>query len=143
MNVNGSVTPQVYDFKPSTLNMAEDEDFIMTRMFLTIEDNANFSPSTFGALTQLTNGVVVKLNDDILFAFLNNSNVAEVCYDITWGSVFQKAEQYMTARITFAKFTNGGIKLKETTDSISLTVNDDLTGLVKMNCVIQGYIRKT
>lgn len=133
-----SVTPQEFYFEP-------DVDAKIHRMIIHIEDTSGFQAQDYGNITGgLTNGYSLSVRDngneilDLCDGLLiqTNAEIGRYCYDVdvkTWGA----GNEALQARWTFDKagaplVINAGYRL-------SITLNDDLTGLIEHYFMIQGY----
>jgi hypothetical protein len=127
MNVNGSVTPQVFESVMS-------KDSVITKLWLYIEDNAAFTNSTFGALPTLTNGCILVVSDEPVGLFKTNQDIAMSAQNIFNYTVFEALNRHFMAYREFRPnlFVRQGQK-------IQMIIRDNLTGLVDLNVKIQGY----
>lgn len=140
MAVNGSITPQSFELYPS------DGEYLIERILIHIEDNANISVEKFGALLALTNGIKIQLQDDVgnvITDFTSgnpvksNGDWGRFCYDtndLTYGA----GNNALNIRWTLSK---SGEPTRLTPERrLIATVSDDLTGLVDMTIHAQGVI---
>ena len=134
-----SITPEEFYFQPDT-------DAHIWRMIIHIEDTSGFQAQDYGNITGgLTNGYCLEVkddNDNVLLDLCDglkiqtNAEIGRYCYDVdvkTWGA----GNEVGQARWTFAKagyplVINNGFKL-------SVTFNDDLSGLIEHYFMLQGY----
>lgn len=141
MNVNGSVTPQVFGVSPALLGA---RFAVLTRMVVLIEDSGNLAADNYGALSALTAGVRmtatiggVEASVDGGLPIKSNVHWARICYDMTEHS-FGNGNNFISARCAFDGI---GIPLTlKGADSFDITVNDNLTGLVEHHVLVQGYV---
>lgn len=140
-NANGdySVTPQEFYFlAPRPIDIH--------RMILHIEDTSGMQAQDYGNITGgLTNGyrIVCKDADENEIAdytdglvIQTNAQIGRICYDVdlkTWGA----GNEALQARFTTAK-AGSPVRLR-TNMRISITYNDDLTGLIEHYVMLQGY----
>lgn len=154
-NVNGSVTPQLfwvgYDGDPDTHTL-------ITRLIIEIRDTGNFRAETYGILAALTNGVKVGLWDvdpatgepanptgppDHDFTdgvpIKQNAGWAKFCDEISL-KAWSVGDEFLVGRWDFFHGGIHGIVVDESQNHVlGVQVNDDLTGLVEHEFVIQGY----
>lgn len=140
-NANGdySLTPDEFYFEAA-------RDCNIARMIIHIEDTSGMQVQDYGNITSgITNGYAVKVQDESQndvrdftdgAVIKTNGDIGRMCYDVevkTWGS----GNEELQARFTFAKagyplYLPAGYRL-------SITFNDDLSGLVEHYFMIQGY----
>jgi hypothetical protein len=153
MRVNGSVTPQSFFITPPDI----EKDLYISSIFFTIAD-AGATLSKFGNLTALTNGCSLQYNNkegNILIrdGLTRNFEFGRMCgFNPSFGSgndafrannVIGSSEAYLF-KYDF-KIMNGfdyGLRLEGgTTQSLSLTINDNITGLDLFDCYVSGFER--
>lgn len=137
-NVNGSVTPQKFQYSHATKNL------LAHRIIIYIRDAGVFQAQKFGFLNELSNGMGFAVTDasDVIqldlcdgVTITNNAGFARLCYDVThidWGA----GDEALAVRWTFAKA--GQPLLIPATYHLQVTVNDDLTGLIEHTYMLQG-----
>lgn len=135
-----SVTPQEFYFQPTT-------HVDLHRLIIHIEDTSGMQAQEYGNLgAALANGYTVKIIDDDgtteLMDLCNgilittNANLGRTCYDVdvkTWGA----GNEVLQCRWTFAK-AGQPLRLNQG-QRISITFNDDLSGLIEHYFMVQGY----
>ena len=141
MNVDGSVTPQVFTIKPLS-NQAGD----ITRIICEIRDGAAMDFETFGALVALLNGMVVRVNNGDgtyrnLYNFKSNGDIILQSFDHNFAVNNGGGIRGFTARITFAGQSKHGVAIRldgALGEELEIVIQDDLTGLTRMHWVGQG-----
>ena len=141
---DGSTISMNNDYSGGAVNFsvtnARSGNMVVERLLVQIRDTGTFTDANFGAIT-LTNGISVQYTLNGTTITLTNANNIKTnmdfsvyCYDniITDASAGDDAT---SARWTFG---SKGITLKPT-EIISMTLNDDLTGLSEMQAMVQGY----
>lgn len=144
-NVDGSVTPQYFELRPST------EHLEVHRIIVLIGDATPISAETYGAVPTLTNGVLVdKVRGTGAGATLierftdvpivSNVGWGQYCYD-TKVDDYGAGDNYVGVRWTLAKageplFLDAGLG-----DTLRVTIQDDLTGLTEHSFVVEGLRR--
>lgn len=122
------------------------EIYIINRVIIFLEDDANFASGGYGGLATLGTGISVDLywkNGAVVTSLSgginvkNNSDWARLCYDVDYDS-FPAGNNYLHARWTFAK--SGHPLALEYGDEVRINMNDDLTGLVSHYFMFQGFI---
>ena len=135
-NVDGSVTPVTFKYTAT-------QNVTIRRMIIGLEDNTRFTAEGYGGIPKLTNGVTLTVDraDGREYRTFLQPPVKSLaqwafyCYDITytdWGS----GNNFATACWTFKE--SGTDIYLAAGDSIKVFINDDLTGLVAHNFVIEG-----
>lgn len=116
----------------------------LRRMLTFIQDNGSWTEEKFASITALTNGMdlVVERNGATIaspyggLTVKNNAQWARHCFDrriLTVGS----GDTMLTSRFTLEK--GGQDMLLRKGDTIKSTVSDNLSTLVSMTHMIQGY----
>ncbi len=124
-------------------------EYILNRMIVKIEDAASgFNADTYGGLTALTNGILLGHYNssgaqdlDLLDGepIKQNLNWARNCFDATIES-FGSGTDFFKVRWTFANA--GNPLVLEPGESLRLTIQDDLTGLIGQFFQVQGWRRQ-
>ncbi len=136
-NVDGSVTAVEFSYTPPT-----GHDFLCQRAMIYMEDSTNFASGIFAGLGgALTNGWLMKINGFSAFTARDNAELAIHMFDISGNTIFGKDNQTLIGRFSFNKFTNGGdgITIRDGM-TISTVVQDDLSGLDRLNVMVQGVL---
>ena len=141
MNVDGSVTPQIFTVKPLSTQAGD-----ITRIICEIRDNAAMDFETFGALPALTNGVAVRVNNGDgtyrnVFNFKSNGDIILMCFDHNFAVNNGGGTRGFTSRITFAGQSKHGVAIRldgALGEELEMVIQDDLTGLTRMHWVGQG-----
>ena len=119
----------------------------LSRMLPFVEDVGSFDSGSYGNGITLTNGIVVRIQNDSgtlvdLTAGLPiqlNTHWARQCYDMTI-STFGQGNEYLHARWTFSK-SGQYIRLDgDNNERLEMVFNDSFTGLVSHYFMVQGYI---
>lgn len=140
MNVDGSVTEQVFSIAPPVGKI-----WRVSKWMLTIQDEKGFSVEGFGAITQLTNGIEPRIklggvvNNLLPFSVKSNGDIGSVGYPTqihTWGNT----DDMLTSEIDFTSIGQF-IRLDgDVGDELQVAVKDDLTALSHFYIQAQGYI---
>lgn len=118
----------------------------VARMLVYIEDLGNIAIEDYGAINALSNGVVVRVQNDsgtILdltdgLPVKSNGNWARFCYDFTI-TAFGAVNNAITARWTFTKAGQFIRLVGDNNERLEVVLNDDLDGLIDHTFIIQGY----
>ena len=141
MNVDGSVTPVVFSVKP-LINQSGDFYRIIVRM----TDNVDMDFETFGGITALTNGVVVRVNEGngnyrTIVNFKSNGDIENFSYDSNYFTNKAGGVRGFSSRMTFNGKAKHGVVIRldgARDESLEIVVQDDLTGLTSMLWIAQG-----
>lgn len=121
--------------------------YSLYRMIVCIEDTAGMRAEYYGDLASaLTNGIKVSVDDGAATELCDltdgdpvksNAGWGRHCFDVdvkTWGA----GNELLLVRWTFSK-AGAPVFLQEG-HRLIVTLNDDLTGLVSHNFMVQGYV---
>lgn len=123
------------------------EDYtIVERILVYVEDAGTFDTGDYGNAVTLTNGIdlAVTTSTGTVQVQLTPVSVktsgdwAALCYDVSqngWGT----GNEFLTARWTFTKFTDGRGLVLNDGSKLVCTVNDDMRGLVHHRITCQGW----
>jgi len=142
MNVDGSVTPQIFRISPANLTI----NFKITKIIFNIKDNTAMDTSMFGGLATLTNGIVVRKKDGTYKNYFNVKDNGDFLHHCTIVEFIDKAPAGtygFRAIKKFAGFDNHGVVVElanSTTDELQIIIQDDLTGLTGFECVALGRV---
>lgn len=145
--VNGSVTPVEFSVSPADLTPGTKWD--ITRMIFQMLDDAAMDDGTFGGIAALTKGVYLRHIDGItknIFNVKTNGDFAAHMYDIDYSDKAPAGQYGFRARRSFAGEDKNGvvIRLSESgvgeSDTLKLVVQDDLSGLISFQAIVQGHV---
>ncbi len=144
MNIDGSVTTQVFGLRQGVdpaLNLTAD----VVRIIMTMYTATAPTLSDFGDIAGgITNGVTLRKRDGNrvnLFNIKDNGELAGICYDIQFLSVFGPGQDGVTSRLTFGGWSKMGAVVRVApNEDIELLVNDNLTSLQKFELIVEGSI---
>jgi hypothetical protein len=125
---------------------APGEVFYIARMIVVIRD-ATVDAADYGALSELTNGVVMRVSDDngVLdnltddVPITTNAGWAAICYDVTraaWGT----GDEFIKGRMSFFKDGPYVPLNGNRNERLEIVLSDDLTGLVSHTFMARGFI---
>lgn len=141
MNVNGSVTPQVYSFSPGSGTVG------LSKIMFLLEDTGTASLSNFGAIAALTNGIELSITiggvKTVLFVAKSNADLMLRCDTITLGSgatdTLGNPNGFgQSGDLLFGSFNFEDHILLTDADSVDMTIKDNLTqiGTLRASIVI-------
>ncbi len=144
LNVDGSVTPQVFAVSPETGQLGD-----VTRMILRCEGTSDMDSGTFGTLPPLTNGVVIRkklANGDFIniMNFKTNGDFVSQSFSHDFLPNNGNGVRLFVGRITWAGQEKHGVvqRLDGTTgEELQCVIQDDLTGisLTVFTLAVQGH----
>ena len=139
MNVDGSVTPQIFGVRnPTSSEIEVSVDF--TRMMITFELTSSGDFSKFGNIAGgLVNGLVCRKTDGIYHNIFNaktNLALASIMYDLTFISAIGAAPDGIRGRFTFGAL--GSVVRLAPFEDLQFIVQDDLTLLTKFGITVEG-----
>jgi hypothetical protein len=143
MNVDGSGTPVKFSIEPFPAQSGD-----ITRLMFEIRDNADMDFETFGALTELLNGVVIRVNKGDgtfrnLYNFKSNGDIIQQCFDHTFSTNIGGFTRGFASRLSWAGQEKHGVTVRldgsvGTGEALEIIVQDDLTGLLRFHIIAQG-----
>lgn len=140
MNVDGSSTPVIHgitNYFTTSVNII--------RFIFHITDASVMDDGMFGGLPGLTRGIVLRKqlangNYINLWNVKANGEFAELAYDILYADKAPAGVYGFACRLTYGGDTKHGVPIKlHPTESIQLIIQDDLTGLLSFNLLVQGH----
>ena len=146
MNVNGSITPQIFkirgDIGETNIPIKIDVTRIIFKLITT--DPPEFSD--FGDIANgLTNGIVLRRNNGLISNIVNvktNGDLANLTYDLTfYEQTGPQGINGIVGRLTFAGQEKHGVAIRLGIDeSLDLIIQDDLSSLISFRIIAQGHI---
>ncbi len=127
------------------INPPLDEVWHIARCVLYIEDNATMDNSKFGALSALTNGVVLrenKVTPTTLTNWKTNRDIIIDMFDVEQNDRASAGNSSLKCRWTFSKSGVLIVLDGSLNQSLDLIVQDNLTGLNSFIIRTQGHIEK-
>lgn len=142
MNVNGSVTTQVFQIGPVGGTTGVEID--ITRIMGYLQDNVDMDDSKFGGISALTKGIVLRQNNGIISNIWNaktNGELSLLSYDFTYTDKAPAGSYGARFRNSYAGQDKHGVTLRlEPGDILEILVQDDLTGLQDFTMMAQGHV---
>lgn len=144
MNVDGSVTPQVFKFRIGQTSIPAVAD--VTRMIMICETENAVDLNKFGDIVDgLTRGIMFRASNGIvqnIFTVRTNNGLAGIAYDFTVFSASNPAQGIngFAMRLTFNGQEKLGVALRTgQDDNLEMWIQDDLTSLVSLRVVLEGH----
>ena len=141
LNVDGSVTPQIFGFRNPTgtdIPSFFDVTRLMFKMLTTTEPDL----TDFGDITNgLLRGLVLRKVDGTyqnIFNVKSNSEMNNIMYNFDIETVANNAQNGINARFTLSNL--GAIVRLLPFEDLQLVVQDDLTGLTRFEIIAEGHI---
>ena len=146
MNVNGSVTPVTFGIRnnagavpPPGLEMSVD----ITRIIIQCITASAVDYDLFGDIAALTNGIVLRNRNGETFNIFHvktTGELAGITYDLQVFDVKQGTDGFIS-RLTFAGQSKmGAVQRLKIDEDLELIVQDNLTGLTKLEIVAEGSV---
>lgn len=142
MNVNGSVTPQIFFITPAGLSI----DVDINAIHMHIEDNVAMDTSTFGGLAALTRGVLLRYTNGSmknLFNIKDNGEFGHHCTLVQYDDRAPAGIYGLRVVKTFNSQSYNGVTIRlsgPSNDQLQIIIQDDLTGLMEFHAIIQGHV---
>lgn len=146
MNVNGSVTPQIFKVSPG--NLQDGVKWDICRMIFSMTDDLAMDDGKFGGIPALANGIVVRVKDGFtknIFNAKTNGDLAKRMYDIAYiDATLGPGGLYgLRGRRSFNGLDKNGVVIRlsaDTNDEFQVIIRDNLTALSSFEMVIQGHV---
>jgi hypothetical protein len=146
MNVNGSVTPQVFGLRGTGTPPGVHLTFDVTRIMFEIFSDTAVDLSKFGDLTRLANGLVMRKRDGAynnIFNVKSNGEIAVMAYD--WDPYVStnptQGQDGFTSRLTFGGQNKIGVVQRlEIGEDLEIIIQDDLRLLDRFIILAEGHI---
>lgn len=132
MNVNGSVTPVIFEAKPPI-----GKKWRITRMVGYLEGANPFSAEKFADLVALTNGVEVLINGQIITTWKTNRDIASSIPALSAPKALGKEDRTL-AGVWSLKEVFGNAILVDDENGIQFKIKDNLTAITAFNVTVQG-----
>lgn len=148
MNVNGSVTPQIFSLRDGIdpgVNLTAD---VVRIMFLMTTDTG-VDLLKFGDIAELTMGVTLRHVDGEYHSIVtikSNGELAGIAYDLEMYASTnpQQGSDGLTARLTFGGQSKMGVVVRVSPDEdLQCIINDDLTDLARFVIIAEGSVAIT
>lgn len=141
MNVNGSVTPQVFGLtNPFSISVD------ITRLIWYTIDGAAMDASTFSGITALTRGIAFRRKLSAsqyinLWNIKTNGDWSGLAFDVSYDDRRAPTSVYgFSSRMTYAGQDKHGVVIRIAPgESIELVVQDDLTAITNAVMTIEGH----
>lgn len=133
-------TPQIYNLSPPVGTTWD-----IVRLLFHIEDSTVMDDGTFGGMTALTNGVVLRKRDGTYKHILNvktNGEFAQRAYDREYIAKPPAGTGHsMNVRRTFGGQSKNGVVIRLAPgDYLEVLVQDDITPLDHFHIIAQGHV---
>ena len=142
MNVNGSVTPQIFQIGP--IPPGSDIEIDITRIMGYIEDDADMDDAKFGGIAALTRGLQLRITNGATHNLWNaktNGEIALICFDANYTPKAKQGLYGYRFRSTYAGQSKHGVTLRlEPEDILEIIIQDDLTDLTDFMMMVQGHL---
>jgi len=143
MAVDGSVTTQHFQIGPVGVGSTQIVD--ITRILGHILDSSAMDDGKFGGIPALTNGIVLRKNDGVIFNYWNvktNADLALICFNFNYSDKAPGGQYGCNFRNTFAGQSTHGVVIELLpTEYLEILIQDDLTNLDEFKMMAQGHFR--
>ena len=140
MNVDGSSTVQIFNVKPPI-----GAKWDITRVLFHIEDGTAMDSATFGGISGLTKGMILRVNNGVKKNVMNiktNGEFGERAYDTEYDPKAPAGLFGFRCRRSFGGQDKNGVSIRldgDESDELHVIIQDDLTGLNTFRCIVQGH----
>lgn len=146
MNVNGSSSSQVFSYSPGTGSV------VLKKLSCVLKDEGTTSLSNFGALSSLTNGVLVRVtinsNSRTITTIKDNADLCTRFNQNHFGSASVLNLLGITTPVGFGNTNNafigsfnfGSPIVLNNTDSIEIVIQDNLTNIDLFEMIVEAEI---
>jgi len=132
MNVNGSVTPVIFEAKPPV-----GKKWKITRMVGYLEGVNPFSAETFADLIALPNGVEIILNGKVITTWNTNRDIASQIPVLTAPKALGKEDRTLSG-VWNIKEVFGNSILVDDENGVQFKIQDDLSTITAFYVTVQG-----
>jgi hypothetical protein len=137
MNVDGSVTPEIFTVRAGTT------PFDVTRVIIQMVHSSAGDDSKFGNQPALTRGITMRFvngTQRTVFNWKTNGEIRNFCYDMDYTDRTAQGQYGTGARITFGGQSKHGVVIRlSELDALQFIVQDDLTDLTSVKVVAEGH----
>ena len=146
MNVDGSVTPQIFGVRGLATPAGIASTFDITRIIFKCETDTAVSLAKFGDLTKLTRGLQFRLKNGThqnnIFNVKSNGELGGIAYDLAlYVASGPQGQNGFTSRLTFNGQNRMGVALRIPLGTdLEFLVQDNLTGLTNLEVTAEGHI---
>lgn len=146
MNVDGSVTPQIFGVRGLSTPSGIASTFDITRIIFKCETATAVSLAKFGDLTKLTRGLQFRLKNGThqnnIFNVKSNGELGGISYDLNlYVASGPQGQDGFTSRLTFNGQNRMGVVLRIPLGTdLEFLVQDDLTGLTNLEVTAEGHL---
>ena len=134
MNVDGSSTPVDYKY-----TVPAGKSLTLERILFYMDDATAFSPTTFGGISALTNGVDVIIAGSTIVNWKENEDIVCTCFDFVGYPNFGKESSSGAGRWTMRR-SFGEPLIVRAGEEVIFRISDNLTGLTHFRAHIQGRL---
>jgi hypothetical protein len=142
--VNGSITPVHFHLRTGTPSIPAPID--ITRIIMVCQCDTKVDLNKFGDLPALERGILFREESEAtrnIFNIKTNAGLAGIGYDWTPYAASNPAQAVdgFSWRLTFGSAGKIGVVIRVDSDGqLGMIVQDDLTDLVSLFCVVEGHV---
>ena len=144
MAVDGSVTPIHFHLRTGSPSIPSSVD--ITRMIIVAECDNSVDLNKFGDLAELERGILFRISNGHqrnIFNVKKNLGLTGIAYDWTPydASHPTQAVNGFSCRLSFGGQSKIGVVLRVEHDGqLGMIIQDDLTDLITLSCVLEGHV---
>jgi len=140
--VNGSVTTEIFQIGP--VGVPRDLEVDITRITGYIQSGSAMDDALFGNLAALTNGVVLRVNNEVIDNVWNiksNGDIGLLCFDAAYTDKAPAGSFGYRFRNTYAGPSKHGVTLRLMGgEMLEVLIQDNLSGLESFRMMAQGHV---
>ena len=146
MNVDGSGTARVFGIRGAEVPPGVDVKIDITRIIFDCTGTSAMDLATFGNLTALVRGLLIRKRNDAtenIFNVKTNAEIKGVMYDLEIFSASNPAKGVdgFSGRLTFAGQNKMGVAVRlDSGEDLEVLVQDDLQLLTTLSIVAEGHV---
>lgn len=141
LNVVGTLAnPEIFQIGP----VGQTAEVDITRIMGNMTNSSAMDDGTFGGLSPLTNGCVLRQHNGVITNIWNvksNGDIGLLCFDAAYTTRAPGGENGFRFRNTYAGQGKHGVTLRlEAGDTLEILIQDDLTDLTDFQMMAQGHL---
>ena len=126
------------------INSPAEGALVIRRLLISIEDDAAIDSSKFGGISELTNGMYVRIRDGFSkngALVVNNAGFGEIGFALEYDEKVPAGTYSMRASKYYYSVNGTSITLDSPNTNYGIVIRDNLTALTKITATISGHMR--